>query len=95
MAYFGFAKLVEGTNGSERCHLHEEQAQDALDRPVVEKTATSDESRFNLSSDNNRVRVWRPPGERLNLAIAVTRHTAPTAGVMVWYHFYNIRRALV
>ncbi|GFW49888.1 transposable element Tcb1 transposase [Trichonephila clavipes] len=28
-------------SGSERCHLHEDQAQDALDRPVVEKTATS------------------------------------------------------
>ncbi|GFW61189.1 transposable element Tcb1 transposase [Trichonephila clavipes] len=91
------------TSGSERCHLHEDQAQDALDRPVVEKTDTyfwfhargnrtarewnqvvfSDESRFNLSSDHNRVRVWRPSGERLNPAFALQRHTAPTAGVMV------------
>ncbi|PRD32244.1 UNVERIFIED_CONTAM: hypothetical protein NCL1_21096 [Trichonephila clavipes] len=30
-----------GTSGFERCHLHEDQAQDALNRPVVEKTATS------------------------------------------------------
>ncbi|GFW84869.1 hypothetical protein TNCV_681571 [Trichonephila clavipes] len=30
-----------GTSESERCHLHEDQAQDALDRPVVEKTVTS------------------------------------------------------
>ncbi|GFS52548.1 hypothetical protein TNCV_4851921 [Trichonephila clavipes] len=30
-----------GTSGSERCHLHEDQAQDALDRPVVQNTATS------------------------------------------------------
>ncbi|GFV82511.1 transposable element Tcb2 transposase [Trichonephila clavipes] len=44
----------------------------------------SDESRFNLSSDDNRVRVWRPRGERLNPALALQRHTAPTAGVMVW-----------
>ncbi|PRD26657.1 UNVERIFIED_CONTAM: hypothetical protein NCL1_37573 [Trichonephila clavipes] len=29
-----------GTSGSERCHLHEEQAQDTLDRSVVEKTTT-------------------------------------------------------
>ncbi|GFW31659.1 transposable element Tcb1 transposase [Trichonephila clavipes] len=29
------------TSGSERCHLPEDQTQDALDRPVVEKTATS------------------------------------------------------
>ncbi|GFW19799.1 transposable element Tcb2 transposase [Trichonephila clavipes] len=42
----------------------------------------SDESRFNLSSDDNRVRVWRPRGERLNPAFALQRHTAPTAGVM-------------
>ncbi|GFU52121.1 HTH_Tnp_Tc3_2 domain-containing protein [Trichonephila clavipes] len=32
-----------GTRGSERCHLHENDAQDALDRPVVEKTAKSSE----------------------------------------------------
>ncbi|PRD21645.1 UNVERIFIED_CONTAM: Transposable element Tcb2 transposase [Trichonephila clavipes] len=44
----------------------------------------SDESRFKLSSDANRVRVWRPWGERLNPAFALQRHTAPTAGVMVW-----------
>ncbi|GFU54304.1 transposable element Tcb1 transposase [Trichonephila clavipes] len=109
------------------------QAQDALDRPVNEKTATyirrclaeghlgsrcplrvllltpthrrhrlewcyargnwtaaewnqvvfSDESRFNLSSDDNRVRVWIPRGERLNPTFALQRHTASTAGVMV------------
>ncbi|GFX38794.1 transposable element Tcb2 transposase [Trichonephila clavipes] len=42
----------------------------------------SDESRFNLSSDDNRVRVWRPPGERLNPAFALKRHTTSTTGVM-------------
>ncbi|GFX01463.1 transposable element Tcb1 transposase [Trichonephila clavipes] len=130
-----------GTRGSDRCHLYEDQAQDALNRSVVEKTATSapvssgtiqrplaerhlrsrcplsvlpltpthrclrlewchtrgnriaaewnqvvfsDESRFNLSSDDNRVRVWRPRGERLNPAFALQRLTAPTAGVMIW-----------
>ncbi|GFV39039.1 transposable element Tcb2 transposase [Trichonephila clavipes] len=31
----------------------------------------SDESRFNLSSDDNRVRVWRPGGEHLNPAFAL------------------------
>ncbi|GFV40630.1 transposable element Tcb1 transposase [Trichonephila clavipes] len=30
-----------GTSGSKRCHLHEDQAQDALDRPAVEKISTS------------------------------------------------------
>ncbi|GFV46330.1 uncharacterized protein TNCV_3232191 [Trichonephila clavipes] len=43
----------------------------------------SDESRFNLSSHDNRVRVWRPCGEHLNPAFALQRHIAPTAGVMV------------
>ncbi|GFT69464.1 DUF4817 domain-containing protein [Trichonephila clavipes] len=41
------------------------------------------ESRLNLRSDDNRVRVWRLRGERLNLAFALHRHAAPTAGVMV------------
>ncbi|GFV51990.1 transposable element Tcb2 transposase [Trichonephila clavipes] len=31
----------------------------------------SDESRFNLCSDDNRVREWRPHGERLNPAFAL------------------------
>ncbi|GFX51280.1 transposable element Tcb2 transposase [Trichonephila clavipes] len=56
----------------------------------------SDESRFNLSSDDNRVRVWRPRGERLSPAFALQRHTAPTAGVIVWGAIaYNTRSPLV
>ncbi|GFS85060.1 transposable element Tcb2 transposase [Trichonephila clavipes] len=43
----------------------------------------SDESRFSLSSEDNRVCVWRPRGESLNPAFALQRHTTPTAGVMV------------
>ncbi|GFT79064.1 transposable element Tcb2 transposase [Trichonephila clavipes] len=42
----------------------------------------SDESRFNISSDDNRVRVRRPRGERLNPAFALQRHIAPTAGTI-------------
>ncbi|GFS73838.1 transposable element Tcb2 transposase [Trichonephila clavipes] len=54
------------------------------------------ESRFNLSSDDNRVRVWRPRGERLNPAFALQRHTSPTVGVMVWGVIaYNTRSPLV
>ncbi|GFX13592.1 uncharacterized protein TNCV_3136651 [Trichonephila clavipes] len=41
-------------------------------------------TRYNLNSDDNRVRVWRPRGERLNPAFSSHRHIAPTAGVMVW-----------
>ncbi|GFU77937.1 transposable element Tcb2 transposase [Trichonephila clavipes] len=43
----------------------------------------SDEFRFNLISEDNRVRVWRPHGERLNSIFALQRLTAPTASVMV------------
>ncbi|GFY15639.1 transposable element Tcb2 transposase [Trichonephila clavipes] len=32
----------------------------------------SDESRFNLSSDDNRVRVWKPRGERPQFCICFT-----------------------
>ncbi|GFT41316.1 transposable element Tcb2 transposase [Trichonephila clavipes] len=39
----------------------------------------SDEYRFNISSEFNRVRVWSPRGERLNHAFALHLHTAPTA----------------
>ncbi|GFV69740.1 uncharacterized protein TNCV_1348931 [Trichonephila clavipes] len=42
-----------------------------------------DESRFNLSSGDDRVCEWKPHGERLDPAFALQRHTAPTAGVMV------------
>ncbi|GFV96506.1 transposable element Tc3 transposase [Trichonephila clavipes] len=46
-----------------------------------------DESRFNFSSDDNRVRVWRTGSERLDYVFALQRHAAPTAGVTVWsYH---------
>ncbi|GFV53548.1 HTH_Tnp_Tc3_2 domain-containing protein [Trichonephila clavipes] len=44
------------------------------------KVIFSGESRFNLSSADNSVRVWRPRGKRLNPAFALQRHTAPTAG---------------
>ncbi|GFY17662.1 transposable element Tcb2 transposase [Trichonephila clavipes] len=41
----------------------------------------SDDFRFNLSSKDNRVRVWRLRGERLNLAFALQRHATPAAAV--------------
>ncbi|GFX00334.1 uncharacterized protein TNCV_1273281 [Trichonephila clavipes] len=40
--------------------------------------------RFNFSSDDNRVRVRRPRAERINPVFALQRHTAPTAGVILW-----------
>ncbi|GFT02193.1 transposable element Tcb1 transposase [Trichonephila clavipes] len=49
-----------------------------------QKVVFSDESRFVLGTDDNRVRVWRRPGERYNSLHTVLRHTTCTAGVMVW-----------
>ncbi|GFU97585.1 transposable element Tcb1 transposase [Trichonephila clavipes] len=53
----------------------------------------SDESRFVLGTDDNRVRVWRRPGERYNSLHTVLRHTARTAGVMVWGTIANDSRS--
>ncbi|GFW98990.1 hypothetical protein TNCV_1782091 [Trichonephila clavipes] len=58
----------------ERSFTRRPQAQDALDRSVAEEIVTS-------YSDDNRFRVWRHRGERLNPAFALQRHTAPTADV--------------
>ncbi|GFV57974.1 transposable element Tcb2 transposase [Trichonephila clavipes] len=56
----------------------------------------SDESRFNLTIDDKRVRVWNPRRERLNPAFALHRYTAPTNDVMVWDDIaYNTRSPLV
>ncbi|GFW69510.1 transposable element Tcb2 transposase [Trichonephila clavipes] len=49
-----------------------------------QKVVFSDEPRFVLGTDDNRVRVWRRPGERYNFPHTVLLHTAHTAGVMVW-----------
>ncbi|GFV45378.1 hypothetical protein TNCV_5055721 [Trichonephila clavipes] len=54
--------------------------------------ARCDESRFNLSSDDNPARVRRPRSELLNPALALQRHTTPTVSVMLWAAvFYNTR----
>ncbi|GFV19397.1 transposable element Tc1 transposase [Trichonephila clavipes] len=49
-----------------------------------QKVVFSDESRFVLGTDDNRVRVCKRPGERYNSPYTVLRHTTRMAGVMVW-----------
>ncbi|UYV82109.1 hypothetical protein LAZ67_21000883 [Cordylochernes scorpioides] len=44
----------------------------------------SDESRFCLSSDSRRVRVWRRRGERSNPSAIVERPTVRQRGIIVW-----------
>ncbi|GFS94112.1 transposable element Tcb1 transposase [Trichonephila clavipes] len=61
-----------------------------------QKVVFSDEFRFVLGKDDNRVRVWRCPGERYNSPHTVLRHTARTAGVMVWEAIvYDSRSTLI
>ncbi|GFU23006.1 transposable element Tcb1 transposase [Trichonephila clavipes] len=64
--------------------------------PDWQKVVFSDESRFVLGTDDNRVRVWRRPGERYNSPHTVLRHSARTAGVMVWGGIaYDSRSTLI
>ncbi|GFW52070.1 transposable element Tcb1 transposase [Trichonephila clavipes] len=49
-----------------------------------QKVVFNDESWFVLGTDDNRVRVWRRPGEQYNSPHTVLCHTACTAGAMVW-----------
>ncbi|GFV24999.1 transposable element Tc1 transposase [Trichonephila clavipes] len=49
-----------------------------------QKVVFSDESRFVLETDDNRVRVRRHPGEWYNSSHIFLRHTARTACVKVW-----------
>ncbi|GFY10960.1 transposable element Tcb2 transposase [Trichonephila clavipes] len=61
-----------------------------------QKVVFSDESRLVLGTDDNRVRVWRRPGERYNSPHTVLRHTARTVGVMVWRAIaYDSRSPLI
>ncbi|GFS54510.1 transposable element Tcb2 transposase [Trichonephila clavipes] len=61
-----------------------------------QKVVFSDESRFVLGTDDNRVRVWRRPGERYNSPHTVLRHTVRTAGVLVWEVIaYDSRSTLI
>ncbi|GFV56147.1 transposable element Tcb2 transposase [Trichonephila clavipes] len=57
----------------EWCHLRRDWTAVEWNQVVF-----SDESIFNLSSEDNRVRVWKPSGEHLNLAFALQRYTTPS-----------------
>ncbi|GFV10260.1 transposable element Tcb1 transposase [Trichonephila clavipes] len=49
-----------------------------------------------LGTDDDRVRVWRHPGERYNSPHTILRHTARTVCVMVWWAIvYNSRNTLI
>ncbi|UYV67829.1 K02A2.6-like [Cordylochernes scorpioides] len=52
--------------------------------PLTPPNRRQQESRFCLSSDSRRVRVWRRRGERSNPAAIVERPTVRQRGIMVW-----------
>ncbi|GFV72608.1 transposable element Tcb2 transposase [Trichonephila clavipes] len=63
---------------------------------IGKKVVFSEESRFVLGTDDNRARVWRRPGKRYNSPHTVLRHTARTAGAMVWGAItYDSRSTLI
>ncbi|GFW12775.1 transposable element Tcb2 transposase [Trichonephila clavipes] len=64
------------------------QVAPSLETPVSSQTIR----RFNLSSDNNRVRGRRPRGERLNPAFSL-KQQPETAGVMEWGDIVNNKRS--
>ncbi|GFX91802.1 transposable element Tcb2 transposase [Trichonephila clavipes] len=67
-----------------------------LDCRGMNQVVFSYESRLNLGSDGNRVRVRRQHGESLNPAFTLQLHTTPTAVVMVWGVIaYDTRSPLV
>ncbi|GFX58153.1 transposable element Tcb2 transposase [Trichonephila clavipes] len=51
---------------------------------VWQKVVFSDESVLVLGTYDNRVRVWKRPGDRYKSPHTVLRHTARRAAVMVW-----------
>ncbi|GFU68508.1 transposable element Tcb1 transposase [Trichonephila clavipes] len=79
------APITCGANAThQRLHLEWCHAQRDLTATEWNQVVFSEESGFNLSSDDNRVCVWRPRGEHLNSAFALQRHTAPPGGVTIW-----------
>ncbi|GFU83887.1 transposable element Tcb2 transposase [Trichonephila clavipes] len=84
------------TPGHRQLRLQWCQARSMWNVTDWQKVVFSDESRFVLGTDDNRVRVWRRPGERYNSPHTVLRHTARTAGVMVWGAIaYDSRSTLI
>ncbi|GFW32665.1 HTH_Tnp_Tc3_2 domain-containing protein [Trichonephila clavipes] len=59
-----------------------ETIRETTDRSWLEEP--TDESRFSLSADDHRTRVWRRTGQRSDPAFIVERHTAISQGVTVW-----------
>ncbi|GFW91411.1 transposable element Tcb1 transposase [Trichonephila clavipes] len=76
--------------------LHWCQARSIWNVTDWQKVVFSDESQFVLGTEDNRVRVWRHPGERYNSPHTVLRRTSRTAGVMVWGAIaYDSRSTLI
>ncbi|GFU96630.1 transposable element Tcb2 transposase [Trichonephila clavipes] len=88
-------EIVE-SSGHEKIPTHGKPGLERPERLRGERIEGSDESRFVLGTDDKRVRVWRRLGERYNSPHTALRHTARTAGVMVWEAIaYDFRSTLI
>ncbi|GFU75315.1 transposable element Tc1 transposase [Trichonephila clavipes] len=74
------------TTEHRQLRLHRGQARSMWNVTDWQKVVFSDESRFVLGTDDYSVRVLRLPGERYDSPHIVLRHTARTAGAMIWGH---------
>ncbi|GFT07756.1 transposable element Tc1 transposase [Trichonephila clavipes] len=89
-------RRVAGQEDRSECAVRNCWEQWTREVPTRGKLGLDDESRIVLWTDDNRVRVWRRPGERYNSPHTVLRHTARTAGVMVWGSIaYDSRSTLI
>ncbi|GFX02470.1 transposable element Tcb2 transposase [Trichonephila clavipes] len=90
------SRVLPLTPEHRQLHLQWRQAKSMWNVADWQKVVFSDESRFILGTDDNRVWVWRRPGERYNSPHTVLCHTAHTAGVMVWGAIaYDRRSSLI
>ncbi|GFV76027.1 hypothetical protein TNCV_1456241 [Trichonephila clavipes] len=53
-----------------------------MDNSRIESGRLQRQMQIQLGSDDNRLRVWRPSGERLNPAFGLQRYTTPTTDVI-------------
>ncbi|UYV71313.1 hypothetical protein LAZ67_8002588, partial [Cordylochernes scorpioides] len=77
-------KLLNCDQKQHRMNIANEMLDSVRDDPNLLQRVITDESRFCLSSDSRRVRVWRRRGERSNPAAIVERPTVRQRGIMVW-----------
>ncbi|GFX84552.1 transposable element Tcb2 transposase [Trichonephila clavipes] len=91
---------IVGSSGHEKVNRvwsNQEDHEERGSKDRVANTCGPHSDSFNdTSRSDNRVRVWKRPGELYNSPHTVLRHTASTAGAMVWVAIaYDSRSTLI